>query len=217
MTLGKLDSILEVAPEATAAHAVEVAASILNAEAIAASDASNTASITASPAANTSITLTASEKPQDPHNTDLKSDTDFARENIKDVIEQGRLALNGIIELAEAGDTPRAYEVVATVLSAIVSANRELINIHKVKKDATRETVTNGVSSASGAINIGTAVFNGNTNDLLREIKAVRKQAEAAAKEEALKNATPVDIIDAEVCSSDAQPLALENDNGEKS
>lgn len=199
----KLDSILGVAPEATKT-AIEEASDILNAEVIEAADASNTALITASPA-EISVIPEAKPKPKtalEHHNEDLSEDVTYARSQIKDLIDQGRLAVNGALELAEAGDSPRAYEVVATMITAVVQANKELVQIHKTKKDATRETVMGGSSSGVGnTVNIDKAVFIGNSNNLLREIKAARIAAAEALKE----------------CSSDAQPQALESTDGEKS
>jgi hypothetical protein len=205
MNTEKLDSILEIAPEATKPAvaektAIEMAAEIISADVIdttllipAGPKASNTMVISTPPA---EIAVT-----PDPHNADLKTDVDFAREQMKDLIEQGRLGVQGAMELAEAGDSPRAYEVVATMITAVIQANKELVHLHKTKLDATRESpATSGRSPDGNIINIDKAVFIGKTDQLLREIKAARKAA--------------AEVANAEQCSSDAQPQALETTNG---
>lgn len=172
MSSEKLDAILEVDPEETKT-AIEEAAEIIHAEAV---DASNTPVIYA-PSAE--ITPAA---PEDPHNKNLADDTEYAREQIKELIDMGRSGLQGALELAESGENPRAFEVVATMLQAVVNANRELINIHKVKKDAEKE-VAGGATPAGGTVNIDKAVFVGRASDLLRELAAVKKQQAAALAE----------------------------------
>lgn len=208
MNTEKLDSILEVAPEATKPAmaektAIEAASEVISADFIDASllipagpsHASNTETIDAKPA---EIVKT------DPHNDDLKSDVDFARDQMKDLIEQGRLGVQGAMELAEAGDSPRAYEVVATMITAVIQANKELVHLHKIKKDATREAPTSGGSTPGTGIAGGASVFIGKTDQLLREIKAARKAA-------------ALELANAEKCSSDAQTTSTEVTDVEKS
>jgi len=55
------------------------------------------------------------------------------------VIDDGRSALNGILELATAGDEPRAYEVVAEVMTAVIAASKELIVLHKTRKETLKQ------------------------------------------------------------------------------
>lgn len=123
----------------------------------------------------------------DPHAEDMNEDVDFAREQIKQLIDDGRSAMNGIMELAAAGDQPRAYEVVATLLTAVVNANKELIHIHKTRKDALKadkeaKQVPTGPGGSS-PVNIDKAVFIGTTSNLLRELQNIKKQAAAELKD----------------------------------
>ena len=67
-------------------------------------------------------------------------------------------AAKSAILLAQSGDSPRAYEVVATMLTAIVNANKELVNLHKIKQDA----APHGAGAVDGGgVNIEKAVFVG--------------------------------------------------------
>lgn len=108
----------------------------------------------------------------------LDDDFQFTRQAMRDIITKGRQATDSAIMLAQAGDEPRPYEVVGTLISSLVSANKELMRLHH-----TRRVVIEPTSSASpllptgtgGAVNIDKAVFVGRASDLLREIRQLAK------------------------------------------
>ena len=102
----------------------------------------------------------------------FEEDFGYARSVVRDSIDQAREAAVGAIELAQSGDSARAYEVVAGMLTAIVNANKELLVLHKTKED-TRKT-REGPESASG-VTIEKAVFVGRASDLLRELRTLSK------------------------------------------
>jgi hypothetical protein len=122
--------------------------------------------------------------PEDPHAKDLNDDIEYARERIKDVIDDGRSALNGIMELAAASEEPRAYEVLAELMTSVIQANKELINIHEVRKKALKaDKEAKHVDGPSNQpISIDKAVFVGRASDILRELHAVKVQTAAALK-----------------------------------
>ena len=91
---------------------------------------------------------------------------------MRDSIDQAREAAVGAIELAQSGDSARAYEVVAGMLTAIVNANKELLVLHKTKEDTRKSR--EGDASASG-VTIEKAVFVGRASDLLRELRTLSK------------------------------------------
>ena len=103
-------------------------------------------------------------------------DFDYARTVVRESIDQAREAAVSAIELAQSGDSSRAYEVVASMLTAIVNANKELLLLHKTKED-TRAKSREGTSSSSG-VTIEKAVFVGRASDLLRELRALSKSEE---------------------------------------
>jgi len=41
----------------------------------------------------------------------VEDDYEYARDNIKEILEKGKMALDGILQVAQDGDSPRAYEV----------------------------------------------------------------------------------------------------------
>ena len=99
-------------------------------------------------------------------------DFGYARSVVRDSIDQAREAAVGAIELAQSGDSARAYEVVAGMLTAIVNANKELLVLHKTKEDTRKSR--EGDASTSG-VTIEKAVFVGRASDLLRELRTLSK------------------------------------------
>ena len=99
-------------------------------------------------------------------------DFGYARSVVRDSIDQAREAAVGAIELAQSGDSARAYEVVAGMLTAIVNANKELLALHKTKEDTRKSR--EGDAAAAG-VTIEKAVFVGRASDLLRELRTLSK------------------------------------------
>ena len=99
-------------------------------------------------------------------------DFGYARSVVRESIDQVREAAVTSIELAQSGDSARAYEVVAGMLTAIVNANKELLGLHKTQEDTRKSR--EGDAAASG-VTIEKAVFVGRASDLLRELRTLSK------------------------------------------
>lgn len=95
------------------------------------------------------------------------SDADFekARDNIHEIITKGQDALNDIITLARASDSPRAYEVVSQMIKTLVDANKDLITLRKNLNDVKGEN-----SEKNSTTNIENALFIGSTSELQKMI-----------------------------------------------
>lgn len=109
---------------------------------------------------------------------DPKASEDFemARNNIKRVMATGESTLQGITELAEAGDSARAYEVAGQIMKILLDANKDLIAIHKTKKEiAVTKTVKEEAAEKNNpqVINNTTqqAFFCGTTEELSQFLK----------------------------------------------
>ena len=113
--------------------------------------------------------LTVQAVPVDPK---LDTDFTFARDKMRDLIKKGQEAVDSAIMLAQSGDNPRAYEVVGGMITAIIQANKELITIHKTRKETEQIGGIERPKDGAG-VNIERAVFVGKASDLLREIKAL--------------------------------------------
>lgn len=64
-------------------------------------------------------------------NADLVHDYHFVRNTLYGVIERGKQALEGSLELAKGSEMPRNYEVVATLINNITNTTDKLLGIHK--------------------------------------------------------------------------------------
>lgn len=100
---------------------------------------------------------------------DMKEDLTDAyqqtKENLQGIIDQGKEAMEEILNVAKAGQHPRAFEVYATLLKNMVDANKELLNTQKQMRNIT------GAKKDSGGTKIDKAVFIGSTSDLNKFLK----------------------------------------------
>ena len=87
-----------------------------------------------------------------------RQDYSEIRENLKDLIESGKVALDGIIKVASESDSPRAFEVVSQLMKTSVEANKELLDIHKQMKELEKESGVKNVTN--------NAFFVGSTKEL---------------------------------------------------
>jgi hypothetical protein len=69
-----------------------------------------------------------------PYN-DKDDDYQFARANIKSAIEDAQQALGELVDVADQSQSPRAYEVLSTMLKNVVDANKTLIDIQKTNEE----------------------------------------------------------------------------------
>jgi hypothetical protein len=97
-----------------------------------------------------------------PMEDDIHLDFQYARMNMKSVIESGAHALDEIISIAKSSQAPRAFEVVANLINTLASANKDLLELNKKYKDL------NGGATPS---NVTNNLFVGSTNELLQMLK----------------------------------------------
>ena len=64
----------------------------------------------------------------------LEADFDLARANIKTALGNTSSVITDAVALARSSDSPRAFEVVATLLKSISDVNRDLLNIHEQRE-----------------------------------------------------------------------------------
>ena len=102
--------------------------------------------------------------PTGPTNTDIDQDYGYTRDNLKEVIEKGSIALDGILELAQESEHPRAYEVVGQIIKSVVDANIQLIELQKNIKALKKK-------DATGPKSITNALFVGSTHELQKLLK----------------------------------------------
>jgi hypothetical protein len=105
---------------------------------------------------------------------DEKVDVDFleVRKNLKNLISTGEEAIEGILKVAQEGDSPRAYEVAATLIKTVSEINKDIIDIHqKMKSIEQTKVVQNNTTNNS--------IFVGSTSDLQDLINSARSRKKA--------------------------------------
>ena len=99
----------------------------------------------------------------------VEDDAEYARQNLRKLIEKGNVAADHIVEIAKQSEHPRAFEVAANMLKNLADMNKDLMEIQKRKKDLT------GVAESKGNINVDKAVFVGSTTELVKFLKSSKE------------------------------------------
>ena len=104
------------------------------------------------------------QKPDRLTKNDVEKDYDYTRGNLYSIIEKGQEAIDGILELAQETEQPRAYEVAGQLIKSVSDATDKLMDLQKKLKDVEEEnTKTTNVTN--------NALFVGSTADLAKLIK----------------------------------------------
>ena len=74
---------------------------------------------------------------------DIKKDYEYTRGNLYSIIEKGQEAINGILEIAQESEMPRAYEVAGQLIKNVSDATDKLLDLQKKLKDVEEETKSN--------------------------------------------------------------------------
>jgi hypothetical protein len=96
---------------------------------------------------------------------DIIKDYEYTRANLYSLIEKGQEAINGIMELAGEGGSPRAYEVAGQLIKSVADTTDKLIDLQKKLKDVEEDVV----KTTSNVTN--NAVFVGSTSELQKLLK----------------------------------------------
>ena len=95
---------------------------------------------------------------------DVDADYQYQRENFYALIERGQDAVEGILELAQESDHPRAYEVAGNLIKSVADVTEKLVDLQtKMKK---LKEVPN-----KGPNNVTNALFVGSTTELQKMLK----------------------------------------------
>ena len=101
---------------------------------------------------------------------DVTKDYEYTRVNLYSIIEKGQEAINGILELAQESDQPRAYEVAGQLIKSVSDATDKLMDLQKKLKDVNAEEKEKGPSTVNNAL------FVGSTAELAKMLKSGLKE-----------------------------------------
>lgn len=83
----------------------------------------------------------------------LDSDFGIIRQNLANLTERSTAIIDDLLALAKATDSPRAYEVLVSTITALGAANKDLLEVHekraKIKKSL-KESVSNSDEPRTG-------------------------------------------------------------------
>ncbi len=86
---------------------------------------------------------------------DVKSDYEVSRAALHSLVMKGQQAVDGILDVAEASDHPRAYEVAGQLIKNVADTADKLIDLQKKMKDLDAEDKKNTPSTVNNTMFIG--------------------------------------------------------------
>ena len=99
--------------------------------------------------------------------TEIRKDYEYTRGNLYSIIEKGQQAIDGILDVAEQSDMPRAYEVAGQLIKSVSDATDKLMTLQQKLKDVEEEV--------KGPTNVTNALFVGSTFELTKMLKDAQK------------------------------------------
>ena len=95
---------------------------------------------------------------------DIEKDYEYQRENFYKLVERGSVAIDGILELANEGEHPRAYEVAGQLIKNVAEVTEKLGDLQE-KMRRLKEVPDNAPK------NVTNALFVGSTKELQNILK----------------------------------------------
>tara|TARA_Y100001937_G_scaffold128615_1_gene206230 strand:- start:2382 stop:2822 length:441 start_codon:yes stop_codon:yes gene_type:complete len=95
----------------------------------------------------------------------LKKDYEYTRGNLYSLIEKGQEAVDGILELAQESDQPRAYEVAGQLIKHVGDVADKLVDLQKKVNDIEAPTKSKEINTTNNTM------FVGSTADLAKFLK----------------------------------------------
>ena len=105
--------------------------------------------------AKENVGITPEQKPDRLTKGDIEKDYEYTRGNLYSIIEKGQEAINGILELAQDSEMPRAYEVAGKLIKSVSDATDKLMDLQKKLKDVNEETQSKGPNTVNNALFVG--------------------------------------------------------------
>jgi len=105
---------------------------------------------------------------EDPNKADIENDYKYSRENYYNLIERGQDAIQGILDIAQESQHPRAYEVAGNLIKQVADTVDKLQDLQGKLKNL--KDVPNKVNN-----NIKQALFVGSSAELHKILKNKNK------------------------------------------
>ena len=102
---------------------------------------------------------------------DITRDYEYTRGNLYSIIEKGQEAIDGILEIAQESEMPRAYEVAGQLIKSVSDATDKLMDLQQKLKNVNEEEKKRPTNVTNNAL------FVGSTADLAKLIKGETPKA----------------------------------------
>ena len=96
----------------------------------------------------------------------LKQDYEYSRAQLYNLVEKGQEAVNGILDVAQQSDQPRAYEVAGQLIKHVGDVADKLVDLQKKVND-----IENPKGSSSDKQVTNNTMFVGSTAELAKFLK----------------------------------------------
>ena len=106
---------------------------------------------------------------EDKNKEDVDNDYKYSRENYYNLIEKGQEAIQGILDIAQEGQHPRAYEVAGQLIGQVAGTVDKLQDLQKKLKDLKEVTKKSDTK-------IQNALFVGSTAELQKMLQAKKDE-----------------------------------------
>ena len=123
------------------------------------------------------VGITPEQKPDRIVKDDITRDYEYTRGNLYSIIEKGQEAIDGILELAQESDMPRAYEVAGQLIKTVSEVTERLADLQQ-KMQFLKEVPDKAPQ------NVTNALFIGSTKELQQLMKQNKNEAIESKKSE---------------------------------
>ncbi len=98
---------------------------------------------------------------------DPREDYEYSRSQLYNLVEKGQEAVNGILDVCQDSQHPRAYEVAGQLIKHVADTTDKLVDLQKKMKDLEADEGPKNVTNNS--------LFVGSTSDLQKMLKEMSK------------------------------------------
>ena len=100
---------------------------------------------------------------------DPTKDYEYSRAQLYDLVEKGQEAVNGILDVCQDSQHPRAYEVAGQLIKHVADTTDKLVDLQRKMKDLEEDKGPKSITN--------NAMFVGSTSDLQKMLKDMSKQS----------------------------------------
>ena len=100
---------------------------------------------------------------------DPTKDYEYSRAQLYDLVEKGQEAVNGILDVCQDSQHPRAYEVAGQLIKHVADTTDKLVDLQRKMKELDEDKGPKSVTN--------NAMFVGSTSDLQKMLKDMSNQS----------------------------------------